>query len=78
MATKAEAEGPIRLVLLAIAEQRNLLKLFPEIMGEIQTKQEHSGFVGVQLIHSVPRPDRSRSDLLEDRDRANRLLRTAD
>lgn len=53
MATKAEAEGPIRLVLLAIAEQRNLLKLFPEIMGEIQTKQEHSGFVGVQLIHSV-------------------------
>jgi hypothetical protein len=57
MARKAEAEGSIRLVLLAIAEQRNVLKLCAEIMGEIQTKQEHTGFVGVQLIHSVPRPD---------------------
>ena len=34
--------------------------------------------VGVQLIHSIPRPDRSRSYRLEDRDRENRLLRTAD
>jgi hypothetical protein len=58
MARKAESEGSIRLVLLAIAEQRNVLKLFADIMGEIKTRQEHSGFVGVQLIHSIPQPDR--------------------
>ena len=58
MARKAEAEGSIRLVLLAIAEQRNVLKLCAEVMGEIKNKQEHTGVFGVQLIHSVPRPDR--------------------
>jgi hypothetical protein len=65
-------------VLLAIGEQRNVLERCGEVMGEIRSKQEHTGALGVQLIHSIPRPDRSRSDRLEDRDRENRLLRTAD
>ncbi len=78
MARKAESEGSVRLVLLAIAEQRNVLKLCGEVMGEIRSKQEHTGVFGVQLIHSIPSPDRSRSDRLEDRDHENRLLRTAE
>ena len=65
MARKAESEGSVRLVLLAIAEQRNVLKLCGEVMGEIRSKQEHVGVLGVQLIHSIPSPDRSR-DRLED------------
>jgi hypothetical protein len=36
MAKKAVAEGSVRVALLAIGEQRNVLKLFGEVMGEIK------------------------------------------
>jgi hypothetical protein len=56
-------------VLLAITEQRNVLKLFAETLGEIKMRQEHSGFVGVQRIHSVPRPSCSNREVAYDKSR---------
>ncbi len=39
MGKKAEGDGLLRVALLAIGEQRNVLKLFGEVMGEIRTNQ---------------------------------------